>query len=174
MLLKHPLHVMPGAALPRASKRSAGMRLALLTWMVPPAMFHRFTVVFILALGALTACESRQAGEACWSDFECQSNSCTFGTCDSDLVGLLGFAADVFGESQPPATYAPSETPASAYSVCSGLSAAACTPARGCSLDEYCIPPFTCGYGADAGNDCFECLYTAGCPAPCLSVPYCR
>jgi len=136
----------------------------------------RFTVASVLVLFALTACESRQAGEGCWSDFECQSSSCTFGTCDSDLVGLLGLAADLVGEASRGSS-PPPESPAPVYStasLCSGLSAVACSQTAGCSLDEYCLPPFTCGDAADAGLDCFQCLYTSGCPDPCQSFPYCR
>lgn len=128
---------------------------------------------FTLALSTLPACESKEAGAGCWNDWECASNSCSFGTCDSDLFSLLGLAADILGASNQRSSEA-TYTPPPASSACSGLSADACALTPDCQLLEYCLPPSACTWAADAGLGCFECMYTPGCPAPCEMNAYCH
>lgn len=122
----------------------------------------------------LPACEAHPAGEACWSDFECQSSSCTFGTCDSDTTLMLGLAAGVLiqaGRRELGSTPSPPSS-APATRACLGLDAAACAATPGCSLSEFCVPPGNCGLAPDAGFSCFDCLYT-GWERPCQYVSYC-
>jgi hypothetical protein len=129
---------------------------------------------FALALFTLPACESREAGAGCSSDWECASNSCTFGTCDSDLFSLLGLAADIVAASNQRPSETTPYTPPPASWVCSGLSAETCSATPDCQLLEYCLPPSACPWRADAGLGCFECMHTPGCPAPCEVHGYCH
>jgi len=118
------------------------------------------------------ACQARPAGETCWSDWECQSSSCSWGTCDSDAAALLGFLAEVLlrtgrGEWDDPLSAADGQ-----QSSCAGLDAAQCSITAGCRLIEYCLEPLDCEWEPDAGYACAACVY-AGCASPCRQVPYC-
>ena len=129
----------------------------------------RFTIASALAFFALTACEPGQTGDGCSFDSDCQSNSCSYGTCDDGgWLALFGLAADVIEEAGRDRPVPPPESSIVPYSVCSSLSGAACSRTAGCNLYEYCSPPVDC-----QGSDCGECTFTAACGAPCAKETIC-
>jgi hypothetical protein len=131
-------------------------------------MFHPLFTLAAFAFFALTACEPGQTGEPCSFDSDCQSDSCSSGTCDDGgWLALFGLAADLIGEASRDSA-PPPQSSVVPSSMCSGLGATACSRSSGCSLFEQCLPPVEC-----LSADCTACLHTAGCGAPCAKESYC-
>jgi hypothetical protein len=128
-------------------------------------------------LCTLSGCEG-QAGDPCWSDLECSSGSCSLGTCDSDLVALIGFTVEVIAaasESSSASEHRPSEstyTP-SPHPDCVSLDETTCERTPGCHYESYCLPAYDCSWEADAGNACTACL-DPSCPSQCQLFAWCR
>jgi hypothetical protein len=134
--------------------------------------------VALAMLCTLAGCEG-QAGDPCWSDLECSSGSCSFGTCDSDLVALIGFTVQIIAaasdssaprESTPPRQS--TDTPSS-YPDCTSLDETTCERTLGCHYSSYCVPASDCSWEADAGNPCYAC-FDPSCPSQCLLFAGCR
>jgi hypothetical protein len=139
---------------------------------IPP----RFRLV-ILAF-SLVACEQGETGDSCWSDWDCRSGSCSFGTCDSEWFSLVRILIDVASssdQSAPPAEEAPRPGARAVPepSTCSSLSARECERTPGCTSSSLCTPGSSCGSLPDGGGSCSDCFTLPPCPAQCDELTYC-
>ena len=141
---------------------------------------RRWTLLPALPLLLLTldACGVGATGDACWSDFDCASESCTFGTCDGGLAGLLRLAADASRASSPqsadlpstPTVPAPPPTP-----YCGAYDEATCQATPGCTFTSLCSMTFECfAQPGSTSASCVKCVSISGCPKPCELIRYCH
>jgi hypothetical protein len=99
-------------------------------------------------LGLLTAC----AGDDCWSDDQCLSRSCTWGTCDLGLLNALDSGHDDDDELQ-------TETHRSCVreTSCEFLYSDSCEQAAGCyTVFSSCMGYIECDLLSETCDDCYS------------------
>ena len=112
--------------------------------------------------GLASACASGETGDPCWDDAQCTSWSCSFGTCDSSLVALLGLLVREAAPTQSSGSMQPAASPAPR---CQSLDEITCLTTEGCYANSHCVPDPACYQ--DLSFECLECL-SNGCGSPCL------
>ncbi|MEY2932336.1 MAG: hypothetical protein RL033_3085 [Pseudomonadota bacterium] len=119
----------------------------------------------------LTACgASGQTGDGCFSDFDCESSSCSYGSCDSSLVATLILVAELVDDASDPPPAPPSRE-----QRCAGRSEAECSQLPECRIEVSCMPP-PCYRATEVEEvrECMACFLARGCPAPCTRLALCE
>jgi hypothetical protein len=139
----------------------------------PRCRLARLLLASPLLLLPLAGCGTGETDDACWSDFDCSSHSCTFGTCDSALLGLLELLADASRASNPPSPPSSPAQPRQPY--CGSHDEATCQATPGCTVTSLCSISYECALQPQTPIDtCIACLNVPGCPSPCQLVEYCH
>jgi len=109
----------------------------------------RFKLVLVLLAGSALACATGEANDPCWSDWECSSGSCSFGSCDSFDSSLLSLLEELFDTDD-----------ASAAPRCEDLDVFTCSTTPGCATTPSCSGDLACLYAGQS-----ECEVSCGNPS---------
>jgi len=124
----------------------------------------------LVFLGSLAACEPGATGDPCWSDFDCASQSCSFGTCDSELIALIELLGSLVARAD-----APSDAPPPPAPVVMESWDPLCEAGPGGELPFHCELPIGCFNEPEWWTGrCGACISDPRCPGPCERILYCR
>ncbi|HTV22948.1 MAG TPA: hypothetical protein VMG12_29860 [Polyangiaceae bacterium] len=118
---------------------------------------------------AFAACGYKENGDSCWSDDQCISSNCSWGSCEPNLLDWIAG----WGERDPPSAPLPSSAPAPDTPppppTCVGMEEYDCRAAARCRWTAICFDGPGSAEFPDAGV--FACMQeyraTLHCPAGC-------